>query len=489
MLALYLRRIARPLAVAFSISLLIILLGIPSLVLPTGLVLFYIINIPLVRLFSYLFSDLRRPYGIILASILSVSIALLSIYFLFTPTFLLLNALPFAFSKTLLALTTLFVQFEHHIRLPEYKLGPDFSLIKLILNPRVQLRAVQVRMANDLFVRHLRRERLDRQETLVLVRALQNEFIQRSLFERAISEGLIQVGGNNHPRATSPNRAQEQLNRAAQDEADQQNPDLLRLSEADTVSLRSRQTAAIQALPSAAVINDRQIFQHYINAGQSNLEAIASTKAHVAELETMYSSTLTPAQQIRYKAYRDLIQRIDYPYAECPVTLQNITEADLNTFIIMEQRNVNAPDTCIPAKAKVLSYADGFISLFSITTAYRASDPTTHEKYFGIHGTKTGFVFHTYEIVEGHVLSLQLTECIEKFVHTLSLAPEEVDVIDEVIEEEAIPDYRRAAADTNVSIATNNIFSPAADGDVEWANILAGLNLSEEELAFNRNQM
>ena len=481
MLALYLRRVAQPLSAAFFISFLIMLLGIPSLFLPTGLALFYIIHLPLTLLLSHLFSDLRRPWGAILAGILSTSITLLSIYFLFTPTFLLLNALPFAFSATLLALTNLFVQFENHIRLPQYMLGPDFSLIKLILNPSVQLRAVQVRMANDLVQKLRRTGSLDTLETRALVIATR----------RGIVRLRRPAGENNNPRAPSPNQPLEQLNRAAQDEADQQNPDLLRLSEADTVILRNRQTVAIQALPAAAVINDMQIFQQYIDAGQSNSAAIASTKARVAELETLYSSTLTPAQQIRYKAYRDLIQRIAYPYAECTVSLQNITEAALNTFIIMEKRNINTPDTCtcIPGKTMILSYADGFIPLFSLTTAYRASDPTTHEKFFGIHGAKTGFVFHTYEIVEGHVLSLQLTECIEKFVHTLSLAPGEADVIDEVNEEEAIPDYRRAASSPVTSIAANSFFPPSDNVDAEWDEIIAELNLSEEEWALNRNSI
>ena len=434
MLTTYLRRVRKPLANALSwTALLLLFLAITSLMMPATLIPWLMIYLSANHLIAH---QVERIYGqnlpyeqrrilLIIGDLMALVIASVSITFWYPHLFLFFNALPWALSTTFFAVSTFLMSFETGIRSTrnDPPLGPAYSLVKLFLSPRSQLAIL--------------REALNRSQWAAAP--------VRDWYERRMRNQYAPA-----ERAPAENR---------------RDPETLRLSEANLKTLVARQKTAIKALPKEAIIDDVGLYERYLadekesgviereetkkNRSKANPlvgsqlaahiqttlqdEAKTKTEAEVKRLEAAYLSKLVPTQQAAYKAYRDFIRFYSLPYAECTIIMEDVMSKQ-KEFIIMEKRaekrkpnSHETTTTCITGKTFIWHRTGGFLPLFAMAGPHAAEEPSSRENFFLPNNKKSGYEFHSYQMIDGHPLSLQLCELIENLASQLPLSAANTD--------------------------------------------------------------
>lgn len=347
----------------------------------------------------------------VLVNLMAFIITLVFMALLYPHLLLFFNALPWAFSITFFTISSFLISFEFNIRVPGNNLGPEYSLVKLLLNPRTQFEV------------------------------LRQTLIQRQNYYE------VQPNANIPPSQINLNRevgVGDEIRKKAKS---------LQLSEANRNQLVDRQKAAIKALPKNAIIDDLGLYKKNLETERksgtrkpnirtnSKLDKPSSgsewttdiqtaqqdaarekSKAEAERLETQYLSSLSQPQQNSYREYRDFIKYYSLPYAECMITMEDVV-SNPKEFIIMEKRRLQSnkePPSCFTGKTFIWHHKEGFLRFFTMRPDDVPEEPSSRDKFFLINDTKSGYEYHTYEMVDGHPLSLQLCEIIEKLTPILS---------------------------------------------------------------------
>lgn len=514
MWVLYLRRVGQSLWTTLLLTGLMLIFPMESLVVPVMLLPMMLIFPAAFSLIKYLldrfFVHAPPRSKILLTIMLALPLSLSSLLF-FSHIFLFFNALPLAVSLTFIGVTTFFTVFEGLIRIKP-DLGPDFSLVKLMLSPRTSI----VRL----------RELLYRPEPAAA---------RAGLRRNNNLEDILRQLHDIENRQPAFRRANQPAPRAPVGE-----PEALRLPENDRAKLLKRHLTATQKLPKAAIIPDVVLYNKYVAqetasglirktqeaanrrkqppitsvalTAQINqaiqTEALKQTLTEATRLEKAYEETLSPSQAEHYRAYREVTRNFSPPYAECTIAFDSVNDNPHREFIIMEKRvvtnnNTTLTEELIPGKTFIWSYANGFQPLFGMNS-HTAEEPSSRDQFFAENGKITGYVFHTYEVVNGHSLSLGLCEHIEKFLKSLQLSaandkkPSEANAV----QTSSSSSYRAAPISPLANISNMSIYAAAGrydydtdlhqpacldddepDHDQEFQNYLA--TLDDDELALN----
>lgn len=418
--------------------------------------------------------------------------------FLFPQIFLFFNALPLAASMTFYGLSAFLLSFESIIYHPRLDLGRDYSLLKLIVSPRSSVERLQV---------------------------LLRDTEPGRLFDDFNDRRVI--------RFQQQARAREEQRLANRQESlrlplESKEPHIL-----DLKKLRARQQQALSALPESAIIDDMGIYLnelaketiHYerykreeqdkneqdknnqcppnqIEARvkqRQHLSALARAKEAITRLETAYCATLSPVQQTLYAEYRETTCRLSAPHGECDITDEPVMCKGEDAYIMLEKISWSPPDLGNPGKhisgpggTHLWLYKPVFLSQMSNDEPI---DPFTRDPLYA--PTSVGnihyeYKFYNYATVQGHALSLQLCEAIEKFCASLKLSPansniikpEPTDLLSSQLKLD--PKYPSTNPHThNQGVSAMGMFSGSADvydSDVDIQAIIAELNDEERSL-------
>ncbi len=198
-------------------------------------------------------------------------------------------------------------------------------------------------------------------------------------------------------------------------------PANLPLTDTEREALVDRQHRALNQLPNQAFIPRSEI-DTIANIGNDERRNQA-----VLEMNRGYINSLTPEQQTYYRKYQELTIKFSPNIAQCPISLEPVTLATQNEFILVEKRtigNARKPAKAVPANSYIfqrLSFDTNRASQAPKPRIAGSEDLINTPAAWEEHDTE--YKCHEYALVQGHPLSLQLCEAIEKFNISLGLAP------------------------------------------------------------------
>lgn len=452
----YIRRTAGHLTFASMIALAMLTVAIANLMI--GILLLYIPSLLVST--SILTKEIRFRFGmsrihtfLILSLLLSAT--LIAGLIIFPHVFLFINAFPLPYVLAFLTTTSFLMTFEISIRSFRDRsgiLGPDYSLINLLLFSVVRARLYDTLITTPHIVPHNIQAEIARNE--------QNNIAARE---------------NTALRASRE----------------------FKLSEATQQALITRQKNLIAQLPQGAIIDDLDLYvksKKELCKGLSrkdldrkdktgrSLEQIhmetakEEATATANKLEETYLATLDSAEKKEaYLNYRAATRMVSPLYAFCPVSLATYTpNPDNYTFYIVEKRFImNKITYAVPGITQIYE-KDIFLDTLNkykmdpqrrdywlVESESENKRPTTYpnplqqgktrmngrviESYDPKKGPSydTHYTYHEYELVSGHGLSIQVCDTIEEFLNPALAARRLPPKVGSVKPNTApVPDYR-----------------------------------------------
>lgn len=423
-----LKKIKVPLTLAAGYTGLILLMSLGSIIPPLLILTYLSLVAASFTLMKGLFDrflpgdpyQIRKPFTVVFANLLAITITNLAIPHLF----LAMNALPLAVTLSIFTLASFIPVYEYVIYTPHLQLGRNYSLIKFLMNPRESIQT---------FRHILKTERPQTPEGLRLPEADRKALVKRQTAAiNALEKGAI----------------------------------------IDDLALYNKHLA----LETKRVmdVNPNKTFDTLSQMLQNKITdlALENTRAEAKILEKAYISTLANAEQVaNYKAYRELTRDISPPYAECALSAEPITSNNSADFIVLEKRYTDT-DECVNGHTRLWHFAKMYVPLFSISDqrgqTKTAEEPTNRDPFFNPryeNGKTADYYFYTYQVIRGHGLSLELCETIEKLNLSLNAAPKhkQANIVSSVPttspESSNVSTYRNTPPANQVSVSDKSMFT------------------------------
>lgn len=420
-------------------------------------------NRVLFNLYTHLFGIPSRPLSKVLI-LIAASLTLLAL-FSFSHVFLFFNALPYAFSATLLTATTFIVCFEYHLFASRnFEHRESYSLVSIMLSPRSSIARLAVLLQP-------------------------NE-------HRAAQE--LELPIDNVPEAENRLHAKTPC-----------------INE-----LKRRSDAVFSKFPQEAIIDDAALYSKHLTALTANRtnrserevadlrqQAADKAKKEAKELTDAYQKNLTTSlRKAAYTTYREITQKLSL-YGQCPVTLEYVYSSTPENFLIVEKRyTVDNVVYSVPGRIDIYQ-AEAFKNV--LNNRVEAKDPIDRDLFFSPktypNSKKPGdkdyhphegasypchYVYYRYEQKNGHALSLQLCEAMEAFLNP-DLAAAKQAALNKTQRTTVAPPIKQSLTSTPrrgsraSNLVSNSLFPASENIDLEVLRnaIQAGLPLDELDLS------